>query len=166
MMGAGKTTVGRLLASRLGWSFWDNDAALREATGTTAAQFQQEHGQAALHETEDRLLRDALRSPNQTVFAAAASVVLNPGILAGAVTVWLRASATREEQNIAHSGQHHRPLPADALGALERLSTAREHLYADAADITVHAAADPAVTCDRILEALRGADRTREVGGS
>lgn len=165
-MGVGKTTVGRLLAARLGWAFWDNDTALQHATGATAARFQQEHSQAALHETEDRLLRDALRSPTQTVFAAAASVVLNPGILAGAVTVWLRASASFEERNITQSGQHHRPLPADALGALERLSSAREQLYEDAADVTVEAAADPEVTCDRMLEALCAPDRSREVGGS
>ena len=166
MMGAGKTTVGRLLAARLGWAFWDNDTALQEATGATAARFQQEHGQAALHETEDRVLRDALRSPTLTVFAAAASVVLNPSLLAGAVTVWLRASASFEERNITQSGQHHRPLPADALGALERLSSAREQLYADAADITVDAAADPEVTCDRMLEALRNAGLGREIGGA
>ncbi len=166
MMGVGKTTVGRLLAARLDWAFWDNDTALHEATGVTAARFQQEHGQAALHETEDRLLRDALRSPTPTVFAAAASVVLNPGILAGSTTVWLRASASFEERNITHSGQHHRPLPADSLGALERLSSAREQLYEDAADITVDAAADPKVTCDRMLEALRANDQAREVGGS
>src|SRR5438046_2100382 len=42
MMGAGKTTVGRLLAKRLGWGFWDNDEALQKETGHTAGEFQRE----------------------------------------------------------------------------------------------------------------------------
>jgi shikimate kinase len=154
MMGTGKTTVGRLLAARLGWAFWDNDEALREATGQTAAELQRLRGQPALHETEDRLLREALGGQAQTVVAAAASVVLNPAVLAGALTVWLRASAGWEEQNIARSGQHHRPLPADATTALQQLSAVREPMYAKAADITIDVATDPATTCDRVIEAL------------
>lgn len=165
-MGVGKTTVGRMLAARLGCDFWDNDEALQMETGKTAAQFQQEHGQAALHKIEDRLLREALRSQSQMVFAAAASVVLNPRVLAGAITVWLRATAAREEQNIARSGQHHRPLHGDVVAALLGLIEAREPLYRAAADITVDAAADPAATCDRVLEALSANDRRRESAGS
>ena len=72
MMGTGKTTVGQMLATRLGWAFWDNDEALRRATGRTAAELQRVRGQAALHEIEDSLLREALRRQTQTVFAAAA----------------------------------------------------------------------------------------------
>ncbi len=155
MMGTGKTTVGRLLAARLGRPFWDNDDALEAATGKTAAEFQQERGQAALHETEDRLLRDALRSPTPTVFAAAAAVVLDSDLLSGTITVWLRSSAAREAANIAHSGEHHRPLPSDATAFLQRLSAERLALYTRAADITVDAAPDPAATCDRIIRELR-----------
>ena len=36
MMGTGKTTVGQMLAIRLDWGFWDNDVALRAATGERA----------------------------------------------------------------------------------------------------------------------------------
>jgi len=154
MMGTGKTTVGQMLATRLGWSFWDNDEALRTATGLTAAELQRERGQAALHEIEDQLLREALEGRAQTVCAAAASVVLNPSVLDGAFTVWLRASADWEERNIARSGQRHRPLPADATAVLRQLSDVREPMYASAADITIDVATDAATTCDRVIEAL------------
>jgi shikimate kinase len=155
MMGVGKTTVGRLLARRLDWEFWDNDVALREATQTTAAELQRARGQAALHATENQLLREALRSRTRTVFAAAGSVVLKPELLAGELTVWLRASLEREQQNIARSGQHHRPLPQDAIAVLHRLSVARLPMYEHVADITVDVAAEPQTTCDRVIGAVQ-----------
>jgi shikimate kinase len=86
MMGVGKTTVGRMLAAQLGWEFWDNDEALRETTGQTAAQVQQARGQSALHRMESRLLRRALREHARAIFAAAGSVVLQPEIVSSAVT--------------------------------------------------------------------------------
>jgi XRE family aerobic/anaerobic benzoate catabolism transcriptional regulator len=155
-MGVGKSTVGRLLAARLGWSFWDNDEALEAATGKTAAQLQQERGQPALHETEDRLLREALRTRALTVFAAASSVVLNPSVLRGALVVWLRMSTAMEERNIARSGQRHRPLPVDAVAALERMSADRLALYSSVADVVVDVGNDPAATCERVFDAVRG----------
>ena len=156
MMGVGKTTVGRLLATRLGWAFWDNDAALTEATGKTAAEVQASGGQVGLHALENRLLREALRRPDPTVFAAAASVVLNPSAVADATTVWLRASTERELANIAESGQHHRPLPTNPAELLGRLSAIRSRMYSRLADVVVDVAPEPEATCEKIVEALRG----------
>jgi shikimate kinase len=155
MMGVGKTTVGRLLAGRLGYEFWDNDEALAKATGKTAAEVQQLEGQDALHQVEARVLRDALRRADRTVIAAPASVALILGALDPAVTVWLRASVDREAANIAHSGQQHRPLPPDAAAVLRGLAHDRAAAYGRLADIVVEVASDPAITCDRVLEALR-----------
>ena len=154
MMGVGKTTTGRLLAKRLGWDFWDNDEALTEATGQTAAQIQQARGQAGLHAVENRLLREALGGRTPTVFAAAGSVVLKPDLLKGQLTIWLRSTLAHEEQNIARSGQHHRPLPGDAIAVLQRLSEARLPMYERLADITVDVTGDPETTCDRVIAAL------------
>lgn len=153
-MGSGKTTVGRRLAERLGWAFWDNDEALERATGSTAGEVQRERGQRALHQLEDRLLREALRAPEPAVFAAAASVVLNPATVAGAFCVWLRSSARVDELHIAASGQHHRPLSGDAAAALERLASERDPEYARLADVTVEVASTPEETLDRVIDAL------------
>lgn len=154
MMGSGKTTCGRLLAKRLGWDFWDCDEALSQATGSTAAAVQRSRGQGVLHAIEHRLLRNALLTRSDTVFAAPGSVVLKPNVLTGALTVWLRASAVQEEQNIAHSGQQHRPLPEDPIAVLQEMSDARLPAYERLADITVDIDSDPKVTCDRVMQAL------------
>jgi shikimate kinase len=154
MMGSGKTTCGRLLAKRLGWGFWDNDEALTEATGLTAAQLQRARGQGVLHAVEHRLLATALQTHTDTVFAAAGSVVLRPSVVKGALTVWLRTSTIQEETNIAGSGQQHRPLPADPIAVLQQMNADRLPAYERLADITVDVASDPEVTCDRVLEAI------------
>jgi shikimate kinase len=154
MMGSGKTTCGRLLARRLGWGFWDCDEALTESTGSTAAEVQRSRGQAVLHAIEHRLLRNALQTHTDTVFAAAGSAVLRPAVLARTLTVWLRASPLQEERNIAGSGQQHRPLPEDPIAVLQRMSAARLPAYERLADITVDVAGDPNVTCERVLQAL------------
>jgi shikimate kinase len=155
MMGVGKTTVGTLLAERLGYEFWDNDVALRQATGKTAAEVQQLDGPDGLHKTEASLLEAALSSPEPKVIAAPGSVALFRGPLPGAITVWLRLSAHREAANIAHSGQHHRPLPADSEATLRELAADRAAAYTRLADIVIDAGSDPGVTCERVLEALR-----------
>jgi shikimate kinase len=154
MMGAGKTTVGRLVAARLGWAFWDNDEALLRATGKSAAQYERESGLAALHHTEDRLLREALAVATPTVYAAAGSVVLEPRALNGVPTVWLRIGTPQEELNLAQSGQHHRPLPKDPGPFLEQLAKARAGEYARLADAVVDVASTAEVTCERVIEAL------------
>ena len=154
MMGSGKTTCGRLLAKRLGWGFWDCDEALIQATGSTAGELQRTRGQAVLHAIEHRLLRNALLTHTDTVFAAAGSVVLKPSLLAGTLTVWLRIDVAQEEQNIAQSGQEHRPLPEDPIAVLQKMSAARLPAYERLADVTVDVASDPNVTCDRVMQAL------------
>ena len=67
-MGAGKTTVGQLLAKRLHWRFQDVDAQIDTATGNTIAQLFETHGEPWFRELEHQTIRELLNS-NSVVLA-------------------------------------------------------------------------------------------------
>ena len=67
-MGAGKSTVGRLLAARLNWSFLDLDAHLESRTNATIPQLFERHGEAHFRRLESSALASAL-GHNHTVLA-------------------------------------------------------------------------------------------------
>jgi shikimate kinase len=67
-MGAGKSTVGRLLASRIGWNFLDLDTHIERRTGATIAQLFERDGEARFRRLESTALVSALALP-KTVLA-------------------------------------------------------------------------------------------------
>jgi shikimate kinase len=67
-MGAGKSTIGRLLAARLNWSFLDLDAHLEARTSATIPQLFERHGEAHFRRLESSALASAL-GHNHTVLA-------------------------------------------------------------------------------------------------
>lgn len=67
-MGAGKSTVGRLLAARAGWGFLDVDAHLEARAGATIPQLFERHGEARFRRLESSALASAL-GHSQTVLA-------------------------------------------------------------------------------------------------
>lgn len=141
MMGSGKTTVGRLLAARLGWPYRDSDEMVQAATGHSVQELWLRRGEQSFRAEERRVLVEALDAPGPAVVAVAGGAVLDPdnrARLAGAGTVvWLRADpATLVDRIATHPG--HRPLLADdPAGALLELDAARRPLYEQLADVIV-----------------------------
>jgi shikimate kinase len=141
MMGTGKTTVGTVLARRLGRPLIDSDAEVEARTGRTVREIFETEGEAAYRKLETDALVDALASPLPAVIAAAGGVVLaerNRQALkdqAGLV-VWLRADPAVIAGRIHH--QDHRPLlDGDIPSTVARLNAVRAPLYAEVADVVV-----------------------------
>lgn len=140
MMGSGKTTVGRLLADRLGFAYLDSDEEIERKTGRTVREIFETDGEAAFREEETAALRDALYCANDTVIGVAGGAVLDPDnrdcIARAGTVVWLRGPVAL----LAHRAQRgeHRPLlDGDAESALRRLYAEREPIYAELADLVV-----------------------------
>jgi shikimate kinase len=157
MMGAGKTTVGRELSARLGWTFLDSDALVEESTGSSVAELFAAHGESGFRAEESRVLAEALASPVPAVVSAAGGAVLAPGnraLLASArAVVWLRAEPATLAARVG-SGEGRPLLGHDPAGALRSLDAARRPLYGEVADVIVDVDdLDASTVVDRILAA-------------
>lgn len=132
MMGAGKTTVGRLLAQALQYTFIDCDAELERRAGVRIATMFELEGEAAFREREAMLLEE-LTARTDTVLATGGGVVLRPDNRARlrnrGLVIFLDASVAE----IARRTQHDvgRPLlqVADRQARIEALLQERGPLY-------------------------------------
>jgi shikimate kinase len=140
MMGSGKSTVGRMLADRLGWAYRDSDADVEAATGRTIPEIFDHDGEAAFRRAEADVLARACALDTPVVVSAAGGSVLNPDnrrlLTRSGLVVWLRA---RPETNARRVGDGTgRPLLGDdPAEAMTRLYAARAPLYDEVADLVV-----------------------------
>jgi shikimate kinase len=159
MMGTGKTTVGKIVAGRLGRPFSDSDDVIEARTGRTVKQISHEEGVAAYRVHETQVLLDALASNLPSVIAAAGGVVLSAANrtalrAADATVVWLKADPLLLVDRVTSAG--HRPLlDDDPAGTLQRMFREREHLYRYVADAIVDIdGRDVTQVVDAVLEAI------------
>ncbi len=90
--GSGKSTVGRLLAERLGWGFADADLILEVQTGRFSARcIFADDGEAGFRDLESNLLAEICQGARQVV-ATGGGVVLRPGNRALLRASWQRLS--------------------------------------------------------------------------
>ena len=140
LMGAGKTTVGRQLAKRLGKRFLDSDQEIEERTGVKVPTIFEIEGEAGFRARESRVI-DELAAAEDLVLATGGGAVLDPGnrarLAARGFVIYLHAQPrdlwqrTRQDKS--------RPLlqGVDPLARLEELYAIRDPLYREIADIVV-----------------------------
>ena len=157
LMGAGKSCIGRRLASRVGIGFVDADSEIEQAAGCTIAEIFARYGESAFRDGERRVMARLLQGP-PTVLAAGGGAFMDPQtrelIRERGISVWLRADL--ETLTTRTKGRSHRPLlnSGDPRETLTQLIATRYPVYAEA-DITVDTGLDnPNVTCARVLTAL------------
>lgn len=140
MMGAGKTSVGRLLAKRLGKAFHDSDHEVAQRTGVAIPLIFEIEGEAGFRSRETAALGD-LTALHDVVLATGGGAVLseqNRALLkrSGCV-VYLRASI----QELWHRTRHDKTRPllqtGDPQARLAELYAARDPLYREVADIVI-----------------------------
>jgi 3-dehydroquinate synthase len=140
LMGAGKTTIGRQLARRLGMNFVDSDHEIEARTGASVPWIFEIEGEASFRRREADMIRD-LTAGSGLVLATGGGAVLNPDsrrLLAERGTVvYLRAGVNSILQRTAHD--RNRPLlqTADPRKKLEELTAQREPLYREIADLVI-----------------------------
>lgn len=158
MMGAGKTTTGRLLADRLHWPYLDSDDEIERQTGRTVPEIWKAEGEAAFRAEETRVLAEATRSTEPVVVSVAGGAVLNPDnrdrIRSAGLVVWLRAEVATLAERVGRGAG--RPLlEGGPAAALARLSTQRAPIYAELADVVFDVdRLPPPRVVDGIVEAL------------
>jgi shikimate kinase len=158
MMGAGKTSVGRRLAARLGVPFKDADQEIEAAAGLTVAEIFARHGEPEFRAGERRVIARLLAEPPH-VLATGGGAYIDPdtraAMKAGAFTIWLRAPV---DVLLGRVGKRPtRPLlnNADPRGTLERLLAQREPVYAEADYILDSVDGPHAAAVDQVMGELQ-----------
>lgn len=157
LMGAGKSTVGRRLAQRLGLPFADADAEIEAAAGLTIAEIFERHGEIHFRNGERRVLARLIEGPPR-VIATGGGAFMDPGtralILERCIAVWLDAEVETLAERIGR--RDHRPLlkGKDPVALLQGLAEIRNPVYAEA-HLTIRGGALPHEhMVDRIVAAL------------
>ena len=157
LMGAGKTSIGRRLAARLGLPFRDADVEIEAAAGCSIPELFARYGEAAFRDGEKRVIRRLLAGEQMVLAFGGGAFVdaeTRAAVRADAVSVWLRAELSTLVRRV--SGRVGRPLltGGDPNEILARLMGIRHQFYAEADVIVDCNDETPESTTSKVLDAL------------
>ncbi len=158
-MASGKSTVGRELASRLGWNFKDVDTVIEEHAGRSVSQIFAEDGEAEFRRVEARVAEEVL-GRSDTVVAAGGGWPAQPGswkmVTEDTMSVWLQVSPAVAVRRAAGDGPT-RPLldGDDVTDRATALLLAREASYRRARYSLDSDQLSPSKIVDEIVELMK-----------
>jgi XRE family transcriptional regulator, aerobic/anaerobic benzoate catabolism transcriptional regulator len=170
LRGAGKSTLGRMVADRLGWSFVELNKEIELANGLSIAEIFALYGQEGYRRLEQATLRQLIARPGSMILATGGGVVAEPLtfdlVLSSFYTLWLKAKPEEHMQRVRQQGDL-RPMGDDrsAMQELRSILQNREPLYAraraqiDTAGKTVEQSVDDLqemISAHADVSALRG----------
>ena len=136
MMGAGKSSIGRRLAARLGLPFIDADAEIEQAANATISEIFETHGEAYFRDGERRVIQRLLDGQPK-ILATGGGAFVNPETRAaivesGAISIWLKADRDVLMSRVRR--RSNRPLlkTGDPEATMDRLIAERYPVYAEA----------------------------------
>ncbi len=137
LRGGGKSTLGQLLADKLGVPFIELDREIERRSGAPLSEIFDMFGQETFRRAEREALDDVLRRHPHFVIATSGSIVTEPGtlelLLSSCFTVWVRAEPEEHMKRVMAQGDM-RPMAknARAMDDLVSILKSREPLYAKA----------------------------------
>ena len=140
-MGAGKTSLGKGLAEKLSWQFYDTDHEVIRRTGVDIAHIFEREGEAGFRSREHQVLEEVLAVAEDAVVACGGGIVVLPEnrklLIKQVLVVFLDVSLERQMERIGEDGN--RPLAEgpDKRRCLRRLRDERLKLYEAVADIRI-----------------------------
>jgi XRE family aerobic/anaerobic benzoate catabolism transcriptional regulator len=152
MRGAGKSTLGRMLAKKIGWKFVELNKEVEAQNGLSVAEIIALYGQEGFRRMEQAALGQLLARKELMVLATGGGIVSEPLtfdlILSSFYTIWLKAEPEEHMARVRGQGDL-RPMADDrsAMAELRNILVSREPLYArasavvDTAGLSVDAAA-------------------------
>jgi len=135
MMGAGKSSIGRRLANRLGMSFVDADTEIEQAANQSIPDIFEQYGEAYFRDGERRVIQRLLDGKPK-VLATGGGAFIQPetraAIKANGISIWLKADRDLLLSRVKR--RNNRPLlkMGDPAEVLERLISERYPIYAEA----------------------------------
>ncbi len=155
LRGAGKSTLGAMLADRLEAPFLELDRLIEQESGVSLSVIFDLYGQSGFRRLERRVLDQVIERYPRFVLATGGSLVSEPAtferLLTMCFTVWLRATPEEHMQRVIAQGDM-RPMAdsREAMSDLRRILDVREPLYRKA-DATIDTSGD---SVEKTLEAL------------
>lgn len=170
LMGAGKTSVGRALARRLGISFVDSDKEIEAAAGCSVVDIFSMYGEKEFRRVEQRIIERLLNTPPALkVISTGEGAFITPAVremvLGRALTVWLKADLELLVKRTNFRNTRPQLLHADSKKILGQLIDERYKIYA-LADITVETKDESLrKTLDKVVCAIQNYVEKREKNG-
>ena len=160
LMGAGKTSIGRMLARKLDIPFVDSDREIESAAGCSVVDIFSLYGEDEFRRVENRVLERLLTSPPYLkVISTGEGAFISPAVrklvLEKALSVWLKADLDLLVKRTNFRDTRPQLLNADSKKILSTLIDERYKIYAEA-DITVETADENLNrTLSKVMAAIR-----------
>ncbi len=157
LMGAGKTSVGRLLAKRLDLEFIDADDEIEQAAQCSIEQIFESHGEAEFRDGERRVIARLLTGPTHVLATGGGAFMrkeTRDAIRGRGISVWLRADLDLLLRRV--SRRKNRPLlrNENPRQTLEKLIEERYPVYAEADIVVDSGDRPPGTIVDNVIESI------------
>ena len=146
LMGAGKTTIGKILAKNLGKTFYDTDQVIEQRTGVKVSTIFELEGEEGFRKRETAMIEELSQLDN-IVMATGGGAVLLPenrqALKQHGCVIYLRANVNDLWVRMRHD--KHRPLlqNVDVRAKLEQLYHQRNPLYTETASLIIDTGSQP-----------------------